>query len=138
MCILRKMIQVQTLIFSHQILSSLTKLQRHRRPASEQDRFLSSVKTGQILQFTRYDLKKTFLSAPTITKLKIWRSQFLLRYLVESNKCCQLSAYGPYYANLSHFLVSYVLIICFPVGRALGQHWRIVFRDKQKPFNAPW
>ena len=52
--------------FSHQILSSITKLQRRRRPALEQDKFLSGVKTVQILQFARHDLKKKFLSAPTI------------------------------------------------------------------------
>ena len=79
----------------HQILSSITKLQRRLRPASEQDKFLSCVKTVQILQFTRHDLNKKLLSAPTITKLKIWRRQFLLRYFVEPNKFCQPSAYGP-------------------------------------------
>ena len=57
--------------FSHQILSSITKLHRHRCPALEQDKFLSGVKTVQILQFARHDLKKKFLSAPTITKLKL-------------------------------------------------------------------
>ena len=59
--------------FPTKVLSSITKLQRHRRPASEQDKFLSGVKTVQILQFSQNDLKKKFLSAPTITKLKIWR-----------------------------------------------------------------
>ena len=89
-------IQVRMVIFfTHQVLSDLTKLQGRRRPASGQDKFLSSVKTVQILQFTRHDLKKKFLSAPTITKLKIWRRQFLLRYLVKPNKFCQPSAYGP-------------------------------------------
>ena len=63
---------------SHQILSSITKLQRRRRPASEQDKFLSGVKTVQILRFARHDLKKKFLSAPTITKLKIWRRKIFL------------------------------------------------------------
>jgi len=63
-------------LFSHQILSSITKLHRRRRPALEQDNFLSGVKTVQILQFTRHDLKKKILSAPTITKLKIWRDKF--------------------------------------------------------------
>ena len=62
--------------FSHQILSSITKLHRRRRPALEQDKFLSGVKTVQILQFAQHDLKKMFLSAPTITKLKIfWQRQ---------------------------------------------------------------
>ena len=61
--------------FSHQILSSITKLHRRRRPVLEQDKFLSGVKTIQILQFARHDLKKKFLSAPTITKLKIWQRQ---------------------------------------------------------------
>ena len=42
-------IQVRPVIFfSHQILSSITKLQRRRRPASEQDIFLPGVKTVQI------------------------------------------------------------------------------------------
>lgn len=40
-----------------------------RRRALEQDKFLSGVKTVQILQFAWHDLKKKFLSAPTITKL---------------------------------------------------------------------
>ena len=57
--------------FSHEILSSITKLQRRRFPALEQDKFFSGVKTVQILQFARHDIKKKFLSAPTITKLKI-------------------------------------------------------------------
>ena len=39
-----------------------------RRRALEQDKFLSGVKTVQILQFARHDLKKKFLSALTITK----------------------------------------------------------------------
>ena len=70
-------IQVRTVIFfSHQILSSLTKLQRCRRAASEQDKFLSGMKTIHIFQFTRHDLKKKFLSAATITKLEIWRGHF--------------------------------------------------------------
>ena len=38
-------IQVRTMLFFHQILSSLTKLQRRRRPSQGQDKFLSSVKT---------------------------------------------------------------------------------------------
>ena len=42
--------------FSHQILSSITKLPRRRCPALEQDKFLSGVKTVQILQFARHDL----------------------------------------------------------------------------------
>ena len=54
-------IQVRTVkFFSHQILSSITKLQRRRRPASEQDKVLSGVKTIQILQFARHYLKKKF------------------------------------------------------------------------------
>ena len=69
--------------FPHQILSSITKLQRRRRPASEQDKLLSDVKTVQILRFARHDLKKKFLSASPITESKIWRRQFLLRYLVD-------------------------------------------------------
>ena len=44
--------------FSHQILSSITKLHRCRRPALERDKFVSGVKTVQILQFARHDLKK--------------------------------------------------------------------------------
>ena len=64
-------------------------------PVSEQDKFLSGVKTVQILQFTRHDLKKKLISAPTITKLKIWRRQFSLRYLVEPNKFCHLRRTGP-------------------------------------------
>ena len=52
-------IQVRPVIFfSHQILSSITKLHRRRRPALEQDKFFSGVKTVQILQFARHDLKK--------------------------------------------------------------------------------
>ena len=81
--------------FSHQILSSITKLQRRRRPALEQDRFLSGVKTEQILQFARHDLKEKFSSAPTITKLKIWQRQILSRFLAWPNKFCQSSASGP-------------------------------------------
>ena len=81
--------------FSHQILSSITRVQRCRHPALEQHKFLSGVKSVQILQLARHDLKKKFLSAPTITKLKICRRQFLLRYLVEPNKFCQPSEYGP-------------------------------------------
>ena len=54
-------IQVRPIFFfSHQNLSSITKLQRRRRPALEQDKFLSRVKTVQILQFARHDLKKKF------------------------------------------------------------------------------
>lgn len=81
--------------FSHQILSSITKLHRRRRPALEQDNFLSGVKTVQILQFARHDLKKKILSAPTITKLKIWQRQILSRFLDGPNKFCQSSASGP-------------------------------------------
>ena len=51
-------IQVRTAIFSHQNFSTITKLQRRRRPASKQNKFLSRVKTEQILQFTRHDLEK--------------------------------------------------------------------------------
>ena len=81
--------------FSLQILSSITKLHRLRRLALEQDKFLSGVKTVQILQFARHDLKKKFLSAPTITKLKIWQRQILSRVLDRPNKFCQSSASGP-------------------------------------------
>ena len=49
--------------FSHEILSSITKLQRRHRPALEQDKFLSGVKTVQILKFARHDLKKKFKCA---------------------------------------------------------------------------
>ena len=45
--------------------------------ALEQDKFLSVVKTVQILPFARHDLKKKFLSAPTITKLNIWQRHFV-------------------------------------------------------------
>ena len=54
---------------------------------------------GQI--FVRYENRTDFtictaeekvLSAPTITELKIWRGQILLRYLAEPNKFCQPSA----------------------------------------------
>ena len=76
--------------YIYQILSRLTKLQRRRRPASEQDKFLSGVKTVQILQFARHDLKKKFLSAPTI-----WQRQILSRFLAGPNKFCQSSASGP-------------------------------------------
>ena len=75
--------------FSHQILSSITKLHRRRCPALEQDKFLSGVKTVQILQFARHDLKKKFLSAPTIIKWKIWQRQILSRFLDGPNKFCQ-------------------------------------------------
>ena len=81
--------------FPHPILSSITKLQRHHRPALEQDKFLLGVKTVQILQFAQHDLKKKFLSAPTITKLKIWQREILLRFLDEPNKFCHSSASGP-------------------------------------------
>ena len=66
-----------------------------RRPALEQDKFLSGLKTVQILQFARHDLNKKFLSAPTITKLKIWQRQILSRFLDGPNKFCQPSASGP-------------------------------------------
>ena len=89
-------IQVRPVFFfSHQILSSITKLQRRRRPALEQDKFLSGVKTVQILQFAMHDLKRKFLSASTITKLKIWQRQILSRFLDGPNKFCQSSASGP-------------------------------------------
>ena len=81
--------------FSHQILSSITKLHKRCCPALEPDKFLSGVKTVQILQFARHDLKKKFLSAPTITKLKIWQRQILSRFLDGPNKFCQSSASGP-------------------------------------------
>ena len=68
---------------------------RCRRPALERDKFLPGVKTVQILQFARHDLKKKFLSAPTITKLKIWKRQILSRFLDGPNKFCQSSASGP-------------------------------------------
>ena len=80
---------------SHQILSSITKLHRRRRPAFEKDKFLSGAKTAQILQFARHDLKKKFLSAPTITKLKIWQRQILTRFLDRPNKFCKSGASGP-------------------------------------------
>ena len=83
------------IFFSYQILSSITKLQGCHRPALELDESLSGVKTVQILQFTGDDQKENFLSAPMITTLKIWRRQFLLRYLVEPNKFCQPSVHGP-------------------------------------------
>lgn len=82
-------------LFSHHILSSITKLHRRRRPALEQENFLSGVKTVQILQFARHDLKKKILSAPTITKLKIWQRQILSRFLDGPNKFCLSSASGP-------------------------------------------
>ena len=78
-------------------MSSITKLQRRRRPALEQDKFLSGVKTVQILQFARHDLKKKFLSAPTITKLKIWQRQILSRFLAKqilSVQCVQALSSG--------------------------------------------
>ena len=53
------------------------------------------MKTVQILQFARHDVKKKFLSAPTITKLKIWPRQILSRFLDGPNKFCQSSASGP-------------------------------------------
>ena len=81
--------------FSHQILSSITKLHRRHCPALEQEKFLSGVKTVQILQFALHDLKKKFLSAPTITKLKIWLRQILSRFLDGPNIFCQSSASGP-------------------------------------------
>ena len=62
---------------------------------AEQILFLSGAKTIQILQFARHDLKKKFLSAPTITKLKIWQRQILSRFLDGPNKFCQSSAPGP-------------------------------------------
>ena len=85
------------------MFSSLTKLERRRRPASEPEKFLSGVKTIHILQFALHDLKKKFLSA--ITKLKIGRRQFLLRFLVESNKFCQPIAYGPLTSPTSELAV---------------------------------
>ena len=81
--------------FSHQVLSSITKLQRRRRPALEQDKFLPGVKTVQILQFAQRDLKRKFLSAPTITKLKIWQRLILSTFLDRPNKFCQSIASGP-------------------------------------------
>ena len=77
-------------------------------PVSEQNKFLSGVKTVQILQFTRHDLKKKLISAPTITKLKIWRRQFLLRYLVEPNKFCHLRRTGPEPLHESNFRSNHV------------------------------
>ena len=98
-------IQVRPVIFvSHEILSSITKLQRRRRPALEQDKFLSGVETVQILQFARHDLKKKFLSAPTISKLKIWQRQILSRFLDGPNKFCQSSASGPLYVSFYRHL----------------------------------
>ena len=85
------------IFFSHQTLSSITKLQRRRRPDLEQDKFLSGVKTVQILQFERDDLEKKFLSAPTITKLKIWQRQILSTFLEGPNKFCESSASGPFH-----------------------------------------
>ena len=65
------------------ILSSITKLQRRRRSALERDKLLSGVKIVQILQFAQHDLKKTFLSAPTITKFnwKFGRDKFCRDFL---------------------------------------------------------
>ena len=81
--------------FPNQILSSITKLHTRRCPALEQDKFLSGVKTVQILQFARHDLKKKPSSAPTITKLKLWQRQILSTFLEGPNKFCQSSASGP-------------------------------------------
>ena len=81
--------------FPTKFWSSITKVHRRRRPALEQDKFLSGVKTVQILQFAWHDLKKKSLSAPTITKLKIWQRQILSRFLDGPNKFCQSSASGP-------------------------------------------
>ena len=85
--------------FSHQVLPSITKLHRHRCPALEQDKFLLGAKTVQILQFARHDLKKKFLSAPTITNWKFGR-QILSRFLDGPNKFCQSSASGPLVLNV--------------------------------------
>ena len=74
-----------------------------RSHASELDKFLSGVKTIHILQIAVHDLKKKLLSE--ITKLKIGRRQFLLRYLVESNKFCQPIEYGPLTSPTSELVV---------------------------------
>ena len=39
--------------------------------------------------------KYSFLSAPTLDKLKIWQRQILSRFLVGPNKFCEPSASGP-------------------------------------------
>ena len=85
-------IQERTVIFFWPNFVKPHRTSKAPRPALEQDKFLSGVKYVHILQFTRHNLKKTFLSAATITKLKIWQRQFLLRFWVEPNKFC-LSAY---------------------------------------------
>ena len=78
-------------------MSSITKLHRRRRPALEQDKFSSAVKTVQILQFARHDLKKNFKCAHDY--------QILSRFLDGSNKFCQSSASGPMYDNIIEGLV---------------------------------
>ena len=55
----------------YQILSSLTKLQRRRRPASEQDKFLSGVKADRFVNLHAMIWRKTSIK-------KIW-SCFLVR-----------------------------------------------------------
>ena len=42
----------------YQILSSLAKLQRRRRPASEQDKFLLGVKSDRFVNLHGHDLKE--------------------------------------------------------------------------------
>ena len=72
------------------------------------------MKTIHILQFALHDLKKKFLSA--ITKLKIGRRQFLLRFLVESNKFRQPIAYWPLASPTSELVVPIFTKLPNPVG----------------------
>ena len=72
------------------------------------------MKTIHILQFALHDLKKKFLSA--ITKLKIGRRQFLLSFLVESNKCSQPIAYWPLTSPTSELVVPIFTELPNPVG----------------------
>ena len=83
-CVVISVIQVRTVIFFLTKLSSLTKLQRRRLPALEQDK-LSGVKTRHIFQFTRHDLKKTFLSAATITKIENLAETIFVVWLSQTN-----------------------------------------------------
>ena len=88
-------IQVRPVIFFPTKFCQALPTFKSRLPALEKDKVLSGVKTVQILQFARHDLKKKFLSAPTITKLKVWQRQILSRFLDVPNTFCQSSASGP-------------------------------------------
>ena len=71
-------------IFSYKNSSRLTKLKRHQRPASEQDKFLPGVKTGRYFNLRATIWKKT---ANRVNLISLW-SRHVIDTLWSKKICC--------------------------------------------------